>query len=231
MKTHLQTSIIHTTQHTDGESRVHSVTYALSLLCFWGWPAIITYTSFYLSVLQVFKYIKTSSTPCTETTLYNFEDHRNRSPTARCVSQQVVTLRISEPVAWHHVSCSAPPPKPSPLPVSLVLHLPAGDPDLLHLFFFPTKNHQNIKGHPCFVFFPPLTQSICASVASYIYFIEGQRSQSISFDILNRQSCSTEGQILLFVSLIVSSKLESSSVFFGGKSRSFQRKKRRSFVA
>lgn len=56
---------------------------------------------------------------------------QKQSPSARCAPLQVGTLRISEPVAWLRVSCSV-----QTLPVSPVLHLPAGDLDMLHLYFF-----------------------------------------------------------------------------------------------
>lgn len=111
------------------------------------------------------------------------------SPAARCVGQQAVALRITEPVAWHHVSCGA------ILPASCFA-CPSSPSRRFNIIYFMYFN-QNTKGH--FLFFLPLslTRSSSSGIASKNSLQWGWRISHPSFsNVLNCHSCDTEGQTL-----------------------------------
>ena len=130
----------------------------------YGHITLLFMTSHYHICLSVFVLQVHKCTPATPHAHFTqWRPHEGR-PSARCVSQQVASPRISEPVAWHHVSCSGPltascfscPSSPSRLFCFICVMF-------FFFFFCPQEITRIQKDTPFFCL--PLTHSSCSGVA------------------------------------------------------------------
>lgn len=93
-----------------------------------------------------------------------------------CLSRRPLYEPVSQ---WHDIMSPAVPS--CLLPVSPVLHPPAGDSTFFpFFFFFTTRNHQIIKKKPLVLFFSLLTHSSCTSLTQNV-LLWGKRLTHPSF--------------------------------------------------
>lgn len=108
------------------------------------------------------------------------------SPAARCGGQQAVAPRITEPVAWHHVSCGA------ILPASCFF-CPSSPSRRFNIIYFMYFN-QNTKGHFWFFESLSLTHSSSSGIASMNSLQWGNRISHPSFFFFVELSLTRHGR-------------------------------------